>query len=405
MATLADTLPCLTHTVSQPHQGGMVSPQAADVEVESQRLRNLATAMELVNSGPGFELKFTLISKAMIFSKLPHPTQLLGDLMSSYLTYFKGEHLSQTTNRVTGVQPYWLPHDPGKSANYPCTAHPQRNGHQWRLQGAQKENALPFERSVSCFCRSLLTGGECLPCYLAAGYVFLCNILEQPKAHASSQLPLGFWTCPEDPARGTHLGGKDHPLPCFPGRSVNPLASFVSATDDNSQAASLLPSGRANELLHVHSGSGTGSCPHSLWDVLYCFPFAPFVLKTLGLKPLVTVTVLSASWPGQADLSPAGTLGDIWCHHCYLLFIKGTPHTGTPPTGNVPSLSPFLPCHRESHPGGPNLLGDSVLADFFNLGALFPAGVQGLSGWCQASDTNHHNRGCGLKHRPPATSN
>ena len=89
MATLADTLPCLTHTVSQPHQGGMVSPQAADVEVESQRLRNLATAMELVNSGPGFELKFTLISKAMIFSKLPHPTQLLGDLMSSYLTYLR----------------------------------------------------------------------------------------------------------------------------------------------------------------------------------------------------------------------------------------------------------------------------------------------------------------------------
>ena len=120
MATLADTPPCLTHTVSQPHQGGMVSPQTADVEVEAQRLRNLATVMELVNRGPGFELKFTLISKAMIFSKLPHPTQLLGDLMSSYLTYFKVEHPSQTTNRVTGVQPYWLPHDPRKSANYPC---------------------------------------------------------------------------------------------------------------------------------------------------------------------------------------------------------------------------------------------------------------------------------------------
>lgn len=192
MATLADTPPCLTHTVSQPHQGGMVSPQTADVEVEAQRLRNLATVMELVNRGPGFELKFTLISKAMIFSKLPHPTQLLGDLMSSYLTYFKVEHPSQTTNRVTGVQPYWLPHDPRKSPNYPCIAHPQRNGHQWRLQGTQKENTVPFERSVSCFCRSLPTRGECLPCYLAAGYVFLCNILEQPKAHASSQLPLGF---------------------------------------------------------------------------------------------------------------------------------------------------------------------------------------------------------------------
>lgn len=51
----------------------MVSPQIADVEVEAQWLRNLATVTELVNNGPGFEAKFTLISKAMMFSKLPSP--------------------------------------------------------------------------------------------------------------------------------------------------------------------------------------------------------------------------------------------------------------------------------------------------------------------------------------------
>ena len=56
----------------------MVSPQIADEEAEAQRLRNLATVMELVNNGRGFELKFVLISKAMIVSKVPPPppTQL-----------------------------------------------------------------------------------------------------------------------------------------------------------------------------------------------------------------------------------------------------------------------------------------------------------------------------------------
>lgn len=38
----------------------------------------------------------------------------------------------------------------------------------------------------------------------------------------------------------------------------------------------------------------------------------------------------------------------------------------------------------------------SVTADFCSLGVLSPAGVWGLSEWCQASDAHHHDYGCDL---------
>lgn len=99
-------------------------------------------------------------------------------------------------------------------------------------------------------------GGECFR-YLAAGYVFLCNILEQPKAHASSQLPLGFLNLSEDPARGTHLWGEGPSSPRFPECSVNHSHPLCLLQTTTAKAASLLPGGRANK---------TPSCPQWVWD-------------------------------------------------------------------------------------------------------------------------------------------
>lgn len=88
------------------------------------------------------------------------------------------------------------------------------------------------------------------------------------------------------------------------------------------------------------------------------------------------------SWFNQAHLSPKDPPDMIWCHYCYLIFIKGTQHTWyhSDRSRSQPLLFPSLP-QKKFDTVGLNLLRDSVLAYFLNLGALSPAGVQGLSGW------------------------
>lgn len=70
----------------------------------------------------------------------------------------------------------------------------------------------------------------------------------------------------------------------------------------------------------------------------------------------------------------------MWCHHCYLICVKGSRHTWHHSDRQCarPLLLPSSP--QRIWLWGLNSLRDSVLADFLNLGALFPAGVLGLSG-------------------------
>lgn len=204
-------------------------------------------------------------------------------------------------------------------------------------KGLKRKTLCHFERSVSCFCNSILIWGESLPHHLPAGYVFFWDILEQPEAHISSQLPLGLRTCPEDPPGSPHLceEGMSSPMPprvlCEPTRTLRVC-----------QADGLLLRSCGNELLHVHGRSERGS--RSTVSGVYCLASHLSLLhwRFLGSSPLVTDAL---SWPCQADLSPEDTLGRIWCHHCYLIFTKGTEHTWHHPDRQCsqPLLLPSLP--------------------------------------------------------------